>query len=217
MGLHGGGADFDFVLAGVLAAGGVDDEGHVFVLHQVDDVWALAAGESREDFDKDAGFADDAAGASGGVEGEAEVGVALGDAGDVGAVGFLDVDADVSACGQDAGGGHLAFGEGHAKVEIHAHDFAGAFHFGAEDDVRSGEFAEGEECCFGAVMPWDEFLGEAEFLQGLAGHDLGVELGQRDADGFADEGGGSFDGGGHCLSSGLPGSPTSGWFSRVRS
>ncbi len=55
--LHGGGADFHFVFARVLAAGGVDDEGpfdsahdwHVFVLHQVDDVGALAAGEFGED------------------------------------------------------------------------------------------------------------------------------------------------------------------------
>ena len=43
--LHGGGADFDFVFARVLAAGGVDDEGHVLVLYQVDDVRALAARE----------------------------------------------------------------------------------------------------------------------------------------------------------------------------
>ena len=65
--LHGGGADFDFVFAGVFAAGGVDDEGHVFVFHQVDDIGALAAGEFGEDVHGDVGFADDAAGAAGGV------------------------------------------------------------------------------------------------------------------------------------------------------
>lgn len=40
--LHRGCADFDFVSAGVLAAGGVDDEGLVLVLHQADDDGALA-------------------------------------------------------------------------------------------------------------------------------------------------------------------------------
>ena len=76
--MHGGGADLHFVLAGVLASGGVDDEGHVLVFHQVDDVGALAAGEFGEDVDFDAGVFDDLAGAGGGVEGESEVGVAFG-------------------------------------------------------------------------------------------------------------------------------------------
>jgi hypothetical protein len=84
--LHGCGADFNFVFAGFFAAGGVDDEGHVFVLHQVDDVGALAAGEFGEDVDGDTGLTDDAAGAAGGLEGVAEVGVERWRADDVGAV-----------------------------------------------------------------------------------------------------------------------------------
>ena len=184
-------ADFDFVFAGVLAAGGVDHKGHVLVLHQVDDVGALAAGEFGKDVHGDAGFADHAAGAAGGVEGEAEVGVALGDADDVGAVGFFDADEDVAFGGQGAAGSHLAFGEGHAEVVVDAHDFAGALHFGAEDDVHAGELAEGEDGFFDAVMLRNDFFGEAEFFQGLASHDFGGEFGQWDADGFADEGRGA--------------------------
>jgi hypothetical protein len=84
--LHRGGADFDFILTRVLSGRRVDDEGHVLVLHQVDDVGALAAGEFGEDVDGDAGVADDLAGAGGGVEGEAEVGVERWCAGDFGAV-----------------------------------------------------------------------------------------------------------------------------------
>ena len=202
--MHGGGADFDFVFAGVFAGGGVDDEGHVLVLHEVDDVGALAAGELGEDVHGDAGVADDLAGAAGGVEGEAEVGVAFGDADDVGAVGFFDADEDVAGGGQGAAGGHLAFGEGHAEVVVDAHDFPGAFHLGAEDDVHAGELAEWEDGFFDAVMRGDDFFGEAEVLEGgelvfgdahgshaFDGHDLGGELGQGDADGFADEGGGA--------------------------
>ena len=94
--MHGGGADLHFILAGVLSRRRVDDEGHVLVFHQVDDVGALAAGEFGEDVDRDAGVADDLTGAAGGVEGEAEVGVAFGDADDVGAVGFFDADEDVA-------------------------------------------------------------------------------------------------------------------------
>ena len=73
--LHRGGADLHFVFARVFAGRRVDHQGHVIVLHQVDDVRALAAGEFREDFNFDAGLGDDAAGAAGGVEGKAEVGV----------------------------------------------------------------------------------------------------------------------------------------------
>ena len=84
---HGGGADFDFVFSGVLATGGVDDQCHVLVLHEVDDVGALAAGELGEGLYFDAGVFEDLAGAAGGVDGEAEVSIAFGDADDVGAVG----------------------------------------------------------------------------------------------------------------------------------
>ncbi len=117
-------------------------------------------------------------------------------AGFAGAGGFelirvFDADEDVALRGQGAAGGHLAFGEGHAEVVVDAHDFAGALHLGAEDDVHAGELAEGEDGFFDAVMLGDDFFGETEFLQGLAGHDLGGELWQRDADGFADEGRGA--------------------------
>ena len=43
-------------------------------------VGALAAGELGQDVDGDAGFLEYAAGAAGGVDGEAEVGIAFGDA-----------------------------------------------------------------------------------------------------------------------------------------
>ncbi len=189
--MHGGGADLHFVLAGVFAGGGVDDEGHVLVFHQVDDVGALAAGEFGEDVHGDVGFGDDGAGAGGGVEVEAEIGVAFGDAGEGGFVGVFDANEDVATGGEGAAGGHLAFGEGHAEVVVDAHDFAGAFHFGAEDDVDAEEFAEGEDGFFDAVMGGDDFFGEAELFEGFAGHDLGGEFGERDADGFADEGRGA--------------------------
>ena len=83
-------------------------------------------------------------------------------------------------------GGHLALGEGEAEVGVgvDAHDLAGALHFGAEDDVHAGEFAEGEDGLLDAVVRGDDFLGEAEFFECFAGHDLGGELGQRDADGL---------------------------------
>ena len=104
----------------------------------------VASGEFGEDAHGEAGFADDAAGAAGGVEGEAEVGVAFGDAEDVGAVGCFNADGDVAACGQGGVGGHLALGEGHAKVEGNAHDFASGLHFGAEDDVHAVNLLKGK-------------------------------------------------------------------------
>lgn len=106
-------------------------------------------------------------------------------------VGFLHADEDVALRGQGAAGGHLAFRKGEAEVGVDAHDFAGALHFGAEDDVHAGEFAEGEDGFFDAVVRGDDFGGEAEFFERFAGHDFGGEFGQRDADGFANEGRGA--------------------------
>jgi hypothetical protein len=70
---------------------------------------------------------------------------------DVGSVGFFHADEDVALRGQGAAGGHLALGEGDAEVGVDAHDFAGALHFGAEDDVDAGELAEGEDGFLHAV------------------------------------------------------------------
>ena len=71
--LHGRSADLHLILIRVLAGRGVDDGGHVLVLHEVDDIGGLAAGGSRDDVHGDADFGDDAAGATGGHHLVAEV------------------------------------------------------------------------------------------------------------------------------------------------
>ena len=72
-------------------------------------------------------------------------------------------------------------------------DFAGRFHFGAEQDVGAAEFREGEDGFLERVVGGDDFLREVDFGIGqlLPGHDHGGVLGERAADGLADEGDGA--------------------------
>ena len=159
--VEGGGADADFVLAGDGAGGGVDDEGDFAVLEHVEDVGAAFV-ELEEAHDGDAGGFERGGGAGGAVDPEAEGMQAAGEVEDGGFVGVADADEDVAGKGERRHGGHLRLGVGEAEVVVDAHDFAGRFHFGAEEDVGAAEFGEGEDGFLERVVGGDDFLGEAE-------------------------------------------------------
>jgi hypothetical protein len=83
----------------------------------------------------------------------------------------------------------LRLGNGQAEVVVDAHDLAGGFHLRAEQGVHAAERSKGKtasltaQCADGStssVKPSSSSV--------LPEHDLGGELGQRDADGLADEG-----------------------------
>ena len=88
-------------------------------------------------------------------------------------------------------GADLGLDVGLAKGFAHAHDFAGGFHFGAEDGVHAGEFDEGENGFLDAEVGRGDFLRDALFGQALPGHAAGGDFGQLHAGGFADEGHGA--------------------------
>lgn len=70
---------------------------------------------------------------------------------------------------------------------VDSHDFAGGAHFGSEEDVDAGEFDEWQDDFFGGDVGGLWVFGDAEFVEGLAGHDARGNLGEGQAGGFADE------------------------------
>ena len=121
----GAAADGDFVGAGFVAAGGVDDETNFVVLHHVHDVGTLLLGEFVDAFDGDTVLFEEAVGASGGVDGEVEFDEVFGDLHGGGLVAVVDGEEDVASSGEGVEGADLGFGVGHAEVIADAHHFAG--------------------------------------------------------------------------------------------
>ncbi len=184
----GAAADGDFVGAGFVAAGGVDDEADVAVFHHVHDVRSLLFGELVDALDGDVVFFEEAVGAAGGVDGEAEFDEVFGDRESSGLVAIVDGEEDVAADGKGIEGAGLGLGVGHAEVVADAHHFAGRFHFGSKDSVDAGEARPREDRFFDRVVRRDDFFGEAHVGELFAHHDLGGEFSEGDADGFGDEG-----------------------------
>ena len=71
------------------------------------------------------------------------------------------------------------------QIGIQAHDFAGRAHFRREQNVLPEKTVERENRFLHRPILRLDFLREAEFLQGFAGHDLRGEFGQRNANGLA--------------------------------
>ena len=185
--LHGTGADFDFVLAGFVAARGVDDEVDVAVFHHVDDIGAFLLGEFVEAVDFDAFDFEAFEGATSGVDLETEVGEVSCDGDGAVFVAVVDGEEDVAFLWQRVEGADLSLGVCHAEVLVGSHDFAGGFHFRSEDDVDAGEAAPGEDGFFYAEARGHGLFGKAEVDELFTNHDLGGEFGERDADGLGDE------------------------------
>ena len=189
--LHGAGADGDFVLAGLVAGGGVDDEVDVAVLHHVDDVGALLLGEFVEAVDRDAFGFEALEGAAGGLNFEAKVSEVTGDGDGAVFVAVVDGEEDIAFSRKRVEGADLGFGVGHAEVLVGSHHFAGGFHFRSEHDVDAGKASPREDGFFYAEAGWHGFFGEAEVDELFADHDLGGELGEGNADGLGNEGHGA--------------------------
>ena len=187
----GAAADGDFVGAGFVAAGGVDDETDFVVLHHVHDVGTLLLGEFVDALDGDVVLFEEAVGASGGVNGEAEFDEVFGDLHGGGLVAVVDGEEDVASSGEGVEGADLGFGVSHAEVVADAHHFAGGLHLGSEDGVDAGEAGPREDGFFDGVVRRDDFFGEAHVDELFAHHDFGGEFGEGDADRFGDEGDGA--------------------------
>ena len=125
------------------------------------------------------------------ADGEAEFDELAGDLDGALLVGVLDAEENITLRRERGLGGHLGFGKGHAEIVVHAHDFAGRAHLGAEHDGGAGEAREGEHGLLHAPMFGLQFAREAEVLKFFAGHDLRGNFRQRHADGLRDEGHGA--------------------------
>ena len=127
----GGGPDADFVLAGFVAAGGVDHKVNLAVFHHVDDVRAGLLGEFEEAGAGNAFRLEPGVGAAGGIELETEVHQIAGDGDRPVFVEIRHGEKHVATGGQWVEGGHLRLGIGHPPIGVDAHDLAGGFHFRA--------------------------------------------------------------------------------------
>ena len=95
----GSAANNDLVAAGLLSAGRVDDEMHLAVLDEIQNVWTALL-QLVEKPDRDACVRQDPCRAAGGVNGESEVRQILGDGHDRCLVGVFDADEGIASGGK---------------------------------------------------------------------------------------------------------------------
>ena len=92
-----------------------------------------------------------------------------------------------------AGGGQAfaraadAFVEGFGEGGAESHDFAGGFHFWAEDGIDVAEFGKGEDGFFDGVEGRPFFVADALGGEGLSGHAARGDFGERPSGRFGDE------------------------------
>ena len=104
---------------------------------------------------------------------------------------IVDADKDRSLGWKFVARRRLALGKGDPEARPNSHDLSGGFHFRSQQDIHPGEAGKGEDRFLDGKMFRFDFPVEPQFLQGLAQHDLGGELGQRAADGLAHKGNGA--------------------------
>src|SRR5690606_35060911 len=134
---------------------------------------------------------DDPGGAGGSDDIEAKVNQFAGHVGNEGLVIFAHADEHGAGGRQHFAGTQLGLGEGLGEAVPHTHHLTGGLHFRPEDRVNAGELGEGEHRFLDAVKVRYDFLGEAQLLQRLAGHDPCGDLRQRCADALGYEGHGT--------------------------
>src|SRR3990167_1426878 len=108
-----------------------------------------------------------------------------------GLVVIAQTDKGTATVGQDFTGAQLGLGKCLAEGVADTHHFTGRLHFRAEDRIDARELGEGEYRFLDTVKVRNDFLGETDFSQGLAGHHPGPEHRQGDADALGDEGHGT--------------------------
>ena len=144
----GGGADLDFVGAGLVAAWRVDDEVDLAVFHHVDDIRARLFGELEEAVGWNAFGAEAGVRAAGRVNREAKRGEVACDGDGAVLVAIGDREEDIAGAWQRVEGGDLRLCVGHAPIAVDAHHLAGRFHFRAEHDVDAGKAVPREDRFF---------------------------------------------------------------------
>src|SRR5690606_960367 len=88
-------------------------------------------------------------------------------------------------------GAQLGFGEGFGEAVAHTHHLTGGLHFRPENGVDTRELGEGEYRFLHCEEGRNHFLGKAQLLERLAGHDPSGNLRQGAADALGDEGHGT--------------------------
>ena len=108
--LHGAGTDFDFVLAGFVAAWGVDDKVDIAVFHHINVVRALFYGEFIVGLNVDAFDLDSLKSAAGGVDLETKFGELAGERDSAFCVAVVAAEEDVTLLRKRVEGRDLGFG-----------------------------------------------------------------------------------------------------------
>src|SRR5690606_6053186 len=193
-----GGGDAYFVLQGITSNGirvsdrltsfgGVDNQRHFFVFDHINHV-RTTFGHLVHAAHRQTGGLDDFSGTSGCDHFEAQLDQISSHLRNERLVVLAHADKGTATGRQYFTGTQLSLGESLGEAVAHAHDFAGGLHLWAKDGVDAREFGEREDRFLGAVEVWNDFLGETDFRQGLAGHDARGHLGQRLADALGHEG-----------------------------
>ena len=82
----------------------------------------------------------------------------------------------------------LGLGKSDPVRTINAHDLSGRFHLRAEYGIDAGKLDKGKHGLFYGKMGRFFFFCKTHLVQGLPDHDSCGQLGQGNADGFADKG-----------------------------
>src|SRR5690606_24748717 len=84
-------------------------------------------------------------------------------------------------------GAQLGLSEGLGKGPTHAHHLTRGLHLRSQDWINAGELVEGEYCLLDRKVLRNDLPLETLFLESLASHAAGGNLGQRHSDAFRDK------------------------------
>src|SRR3990167_1378703 len=166
--------------------GGIDDQGDFVILDHIDHM-RTPLGHFVHAAHRQAGGLDQLGGTRSGHHVKTQFDQVARQLGHQRLVVVAHADKGTATVGQDFAGAQLGLGEGLAEGIADTHHFTGRLHFRAEDRIDARELGEGEYRLLDAVEVGNDFLGETDFGQGLAGHHPGPEHRQGNADALGDE------------------------------
>ena len=176
------------VASGGVAVRGVDDEAHLALGHEVDDV-GMTLADAPDHAGVDAAGTQRLGGASRGHDVVAQVCDRKRDRRDRALVAVADRDEHGAVAGHLVLDGLAGLGVRLREGRRDAHDLAGRLHLGPEHGVCAREARPGHDgLLHGVVAAVPRLVGEPEACDLLASHDLGGRAGQAHAGGLGREG-----------------------------
>ena len=152
-----------------------------FAVDHVVDQIGMSFGDLLDAFDFDARFSQSPSRSFGGQQFVAQGLQASRQIDNLFLVSCGDTEEDLPALRQQDAGRQLALGKRDREPFADPHHFARAAHFRPEHDVDAHELAERKHALFDRHVGGNRLGSDAEFPQGLAGHDLGGDLRHRHA------------------------------------